>query len=145
MKPSTRAVAYHEAGHAVIALLHGLAISAATIVPAGSTAGCVRQVQRFGSVDSTDLMVMLLAGAAAERKLTGKPATLDADDRDSARTLASVIVKAEPDSAAVEKHLAMYDVLADAGISQHWDWITRVASALQRKQTLDGHAIAGLM
>jgi hypothetical protein len=141
----TRTVAYHEAGHAVVGLLNGLAVERASIVPSASTGGHMLQATKVGDATSTAMLLMWLGAGAAERRLTGKPATLDVEDRRRARILASVITKSAPDSPAVEQHLKAYDTIADAVVLANWRWIERTAHALMRKQTISGGTIAGFM
>ena len=137
--------AYHEAGHAVVAISRGIPVLRCTIVPTRNTGGHVLPNVPTGSIDMHDLLVMWLAGGAAERRLTGKSATLNANDLAYAYLIASVMVRAEPGTKATADHLARYELLADVDVASHWNWIGRVAKRLLVKRTLCGGDVADLM
>lgn len=138
-------VAIHEAAHGVIALARNIPITVVTITPTGDSAGHALPAVTLGSIEVVDWLVYLAAGGAAERRMTGKAATLDAHDRWVASLYGAAKTNADPDSAAVAAYLDRFAALADADVIANWKWIERTATALDRRRTLDGGAIADLM
>jgi cell division protease FtsH len=80
-----RRVAYHEAGHGLVAAeLGGTVPHKLTIVPRGQDVGAMWQVDEERVIHSRpamiDLMATLLAGRAAEEMVLGEPGSGAADD-----------------------------------------------------------------
>ena len=135
------ALAYHEAGHATIAIVRGIPIEHVTIAP---TAHC-RMVAPMGAHEASDFLVALMAGPAAECQFTGRRAPLAGEDFEQALAVASVLAHAALDAPATAACLERYRVLADATVIKYWPLIARVAEALARRTTLGGKDIQALM
>ena len=95
-----RTVAYHEAGHAVLAsvLPNSDPVHKVTILPAGIALGSTqqvpvteRQLRRRGELD--DILAVRLGGRAAEELVFGEVTTGAADDLTSATQLARSMVR----------------------------------------------------
>jgi cell division protease FtsH len=95
-----RTVAYHEAGHAVLAsvLPNSDPVHKVTILPAGIALGATqqvpvaeRQLRRRGELD--DILAVRLGGRAAEELVFGEVTTGAADDLTSATALARSMVR----------------------------------------------------
>jgi hypothetical protein len=99
----------HEAGHALALLKRGIPVRSCSIRRAGSTGGHVIPQIPMRDLSEHDLLFMLAAGAAAERRLTGRAAQFDADDREQMKTLAAVMKRATPESEQTATTLALYD------------------------------------
>ncbi len=139
------AIAFHEAAHGVAAILAGVAVKHVTIRPTGTSGGHMKPTLAVGACEPEALLLAWLCGGAAERKLTGKAAVLDATDLEEARLLAAILTEADPDAQVTIDRRERYNVLADARVELNWEWIGRVATALMRKQTLGGGEIADVM
>jgi len=137
-------IAHHEAAHACLAILRGVPVRRCSIVPTRTTRGHMLPAIPTGAIEISDLIVMWLAGDAAERRVAGT-AALSENDIAHASMLVAALAGAELDSPAVTASLARFQLLADAQVALHWSWIERVASALLRKGTLDGGDVADLM
>lgn len=139
-----QAIAHHEAAHGCFALLAGWPVRAVSIVPAKDSAGHCLPETKPGEREDVDWVPYLLAGGAAERQLTGRPATLDSSDLEVARTLLSVMRHHRPDAEPVEAALKAWAFVADFRVRQHWPWIERVARELRRARVLTGAQVAAL-
>jgi len=135
--------AYHEAGHAVIALSQGRIVQEVSIIPGpqrlghcGVGKGTARKLK--DSLE-TDLLI-LLAGLAAEARLAGRyhlPGA--AQDLRMAERLALMRAPNERQAQRLlERTLAKVEhLLAEAGI---WNAVTALAEELLRSQRLSGRA-----
>lgn len=133
-------VAIHEAGHAIVAIERHIAVQWATIVPTDSMLGHV-QHSHLGNEDDADVALLILAGAAAEEKATGRPHEWCAREFALARTLVRCELRdikrrgslcLHSDEERVQWHYAK----AAALVAEHWTWITRTAKALIIYRTL---------
>jgi cell division protease FtsH len=95
-----RVVAYHEAGHAVLAarLPHADPVHKVTILPAGVALGATEQVpeierQIHTRAELDDALAVRLGGRAAEELVFGEMSTGGADDLVSASALARRMVQ----------------------------------------------------
>jgi ATP-dependent Zn protease len=91
------ATAYHEAGHAVAALVYGLAVRAATIIPAPGVTRSVGHANpsRGIQLDFDDSprarrraetsIIVCLAGPAAQRRYSARSSYYGASDHATAR------------------------------------------------------------
>jgi len=96
-----RAVAYHEAGHAVIYTQVGSPIEMVTIVPTANYLGQVKLVQTQSSPDEFTRLMCLLAGPAAEAVCGGSfdPSGAGHDLAQMIQVVASRFVEEETRSA----------------------------------------------
>ncbi|MGC4013905.1 MAG: hypothetical protein QM755_05225 [Luteolibacter sp.] len=138
-----RLTAYHEAGHAVIALSQGRMIQEVSIVP---------RLQRLGHCEvkkgtakklkdalETDLMI-LLAGLAAEARLTGRyHLSGAAQDLEMARRLAEMRApNPRQGERLLERTLSKVEhLLADAAT---WNAVLAVAEELCKSRKISGRA-----
>ncbi len=140
------ATAYHEAGHAVIALALGRAVQRVSILPGHAWLGrCEFQKGRVRpSEDWLEREILIsLAGAAAEARLTG---VYDWDgavaDRRNVRRLA-VQRASERQAERLERRLLskVEHLLDQAG---HWRAVGLIAEELLRCETISGRAVQHL-
>lgn len=137
------ATAYHEAGHAVIALALGRAIQRVTIVPNQSYLGAC-QIQKGRVKPSHDWLedeiLILFAGMVAEARITGTYCPQGAaQDLRGVRRLASMRADGERQVARLERRLldkAEYLVQDEV----HWTAIELVAGELLKHETISGRA-----
>jgi cell division protease FtsH len=94
------AVAVHEAGHALVAMLseHADPVAKVTILPRGAVLGVTEQLPEFErhlypQSYLTDSLTVRLGGRAAEIVVLGEPSTGAADDLASATDLATRMVR----------------------------------------------------
>jgi hypothetical protein len=139
----TAVVAYHEAAHAIALVTRNIAIERCSIRPTRGSDGHVRPAVPIGRIEYCDLLLFLVAGAAAERRRTGAAAKFDVDDRQQAAIVAALRLNSEPDP-AVRDHLRKYDLIADVLVLQHCQWIERCAAQLTRWGTLDDWDVRNL-
>lgn len=147
-----KATAFHEAGHAVMALILGRAISKVTVAPGQSHLG----VQRLGACHLQkgkakssqnfleDEVMILLAGMVAESQITGQYCQQGAaqDLRYVRRMLASRN-EGEKQIERLERRLLnkTEHYLLDR---QAWDAVERIAAELINNQTISGRAVKHL-
>ncbi len=135
--------AYHEAGHAVVAIKVGVPVSRVRI---GDAAGglCEIPAHRARSKVHADLagMVVDLAGGIAEQLLTGVPSSGSGMDRQHAATKAAAL--ASSGLQADELHRRALGV-AGLKVLTSLPEIERVAAALVEHGTLTGKAVWRLM
>ena len=145
----TLATAYHEAGHAVIALSFGCAIEKVTIVPGRSWIGQYRlgfcELQKSGSANRKngldDEIVILFAGMVAESHFTGRYCEAGAaEDLNSIRQLICCRVGSEKQHQRLQRRLFSLTehLLNDEGTALA---IELVAKELMQKQTISGRAV----
>ena len=147
--PRLVATAFHEAGHAVIALALGRPIQRVTIVPGKTHAGLESlgqcQVQRGRFRPSKDALedevLILLAGMAAEAQVTGEYCTAGAtqDLRAVRRCVQSRAGGGERQAARLERRLLdkTEHLLSDAAVWQAVQWI---AAELLQHETISGRS-----
>jgi ATP-dependent Zn protease len=141
-----RATAYHEAGHAVVALLWEHP-TMATIVPSGDALGSTRH-RSWGARFRPDLamtpgraarlqarITTLLAGDIAERRATGSRSDGGAFDRQAAVDLAAYLNGSDRQ---IELYLAWRAECARQAVETYWPQIDRLAEALLDHKTLRG-------
>jgi len=138
-----RLTAYHEAGHAVIALAEGRTIQEVSIVPGPRRLGHCQVNKGTGRKlkDSleTDLLI-LLAGLAAEARLTGRYRLAGAaQDLEMAQRLALMRAPNERQGQRLlERTLAKVEhMLEDAAT---WRAVEAVAAELLAAQKISGRA-----
>ena len=113
--------AYHEAGHCIAGLHRGFWIRSLTLSPGDPhKAGCCELPasweEDYLTADPIGFLVYTFAGGAAEKRLTGQTSARDAQDRETASAIASIIVHdgADAQDPRVQATLRTCAVLADA-------------------------------
>ena len=144
-----RAVAVHEAGHALFCRLVGVPVEAVTIEWSGTSHGALVYV---GTPPPDSLLLILLAGEAAtaladrlgwleraDQVTVGQeeePGVRVTSDAENIRTALEQLYPDDRD--AQERALLTARVRVDAAVERHWDEIVLVASALLETATLSG-------
>ena len=168
-------VAYHEAGHALLGALNNMDIGKVTILPRGGAGGFTQFVPSGDVIDSgmvskkylISQLKVALGGRAAEQVLYGVDNVTTGAVGDLARVTEiayqmigsygfsemglmqvgeqnSEDTKAYADHSARELVAELYeDVLAT--VSKYRDPLDKIASALVRKDTLDGADVAAIV
>lgn len=138
-----RLTAYHEAGHAVIALAEGRTLQEVSIVPGAKRLGHCQvnkgTARKLKDSLETDLLI-LLAGLAAEARLTGRYRLAGAaQDLHMAQQLASLRAPNERQGQRLlERTLAKVEhLLADEAT---WRAVESVANELLASQKISGRA-----
>jgi hypothetical protein len=107
---STTAIAYHEAGHCVMAIRRGVPVARVTIEPTGPYC---RTSAAMGDLEANDVLMVLCAGAAAEAKYLGRAVALEGEDLDQALAVAGLL---EADLAAIDaEHAALMAAVRRGG------------------------------
>jgi len=119
-------VAYHEAGHAVVAYRYNHYVGTVTIRPNEATLG--RAVTEIGTPDKEQIVV-LYAGFAAQRQFAPSADKLWAASDDD---IASELLKFLP----AEKE-SVLRAEADRMVIENWKHLEAVAAALLEYETLD--------
>jgi ATP-dependent Zn protease len=156
--PRKTAVAYHEAGHAVIGRVLGLSGEGATIVPNSyertlgvarvSASGAIEKWEKRGKFRSLDSVYVAdvmtkMAGAETEAVLLGRVAVGDSDDRlQIGMIMEEMRVPADGDWDRYEARLRS---MTRCLVRRHGARIERVAKALLAKHTLSAAQIDRLM
>jgi hypothetical protein len=146
--PRLLATAYHEAGHAVVALALGRAIQRVTVVPGKTHAGveslgqCHIQKGRFRPSKDwlEDEILILFAGMAAEAQITGQYSTGGAlQDLRAVRRFVESRASGERQVARLERRLLdkTEHLLSDAG---NWQAVEAIVAELLVHQTISGRA-----
>jgi hypothetical protein len=137
------ATAYHEAGHAVIALSLGRAVQRVTVIPNQRYLGaCHLQKSRFKPSKDwlEDEILILLAGMVAESRVTGNLCSIGAtQDLRGVRRLALMRAGGDRQVERLERRLldkTEYLVNDDG----HWLAIEAIAKELLIHQTISGRA-----
>ena len=154
-----RRTAYHEAGHAVAAILLEVKIKRVSIVPDpdGLTLGSVHH-PRFGSNMHPDIdvglkardtmekqIIICFAGALTEKRIKGRGNWIGA--RHHHQVAAALSTYINSDNSTLEKHLAWLWARTESMQRQphFWAAVEAVAAALLERKELSGdeaHAIA---
>lgn len=139
-------LAHHEAAHAVVSLLVGWPLQRVSIVPnqVPDSLGHSLPAVRIDDRESSDWLLVTLAGPAAERELTGRPAVGDSADLEVARALLAVTLNVPGDAPLVAQRLKEWGFVANLRVREHWLWIQRTARQLRRRRTLTGADVAAL-
>lgn len=148
-----RATAYHEASHAVLAVLFGRAIQKVSILPSKTAIGASIagkcQLQAKHSKGSDDWIeeeaMILLAGMIGESKITGKYCMASANqDLKGLRRLASMRADGEKAIAKLERRWLdkAEHYLSDPTL---WLAVELVAKELEAKDTVRARTIAHYM
>jgi hypothetical protein len=163
-----REIAYHEAGHVVVAHYVGLPMRRVTIVPSGDWQGSATYhrspLKRFNlDLDindrayrraERDTLVTLAGGVAQKRYAPGSVGGDDGADEDGLRSgcagdwgyAADLAFTLHRDSQRrAQLHLDYLEKVTACYVDEHWDEIERVAAALLEKGTLDQWQIVAAM
>lgn len=143
-----KATAYHEAGHAVMAMVLGRAIQKVTIVPGQTHLGAQRlgacHLQKGKSRGSGDYLedevMILLAGMVAESQITGQYCHQGAaQDLRYVRRMLLTRNDGQRQILRLEKRLLSKTEhhLLDA---DHWRAVQSIAAELLKSQTISGRA-----
>ncbi len=141
--PKLRATAYHEAGHAVMALALGRAIQKVTIAPNQNYLGaCQIQKGRFKPTKDwlEDEMLILFAGMVAEAQVTGRYCPNGAaQDLRGIRRYALMRAGGDRQVERLERRLLdkTEHLLSDAATWKAVEWI---AAELLAKENISGRA-----
>ena len=130
---SRKAVAYHEAGHAVISMKLGYKCLDVTIIPDGDRLGhvcCEDPLAGRHDDKIKHALKVLIAASLAESKHIGSPTWGDADDRMKARNLALLATNRDTESAAA----LVNEMIGEACqlVEQHWLGIGKGRAASRR-------------
>ena len=128
---SLEAIAYHEAGHAVISMKLGYRCLYVTIIPDGDRLGhvCCEDPLVGGHDDKIKhALTVLIAASLAERKHIGSRTWGDADDRVKATNLA--LLATDRDSEHAEALINEMIGEARRLVEQHWPDIEALAERL---------------
>lgn len=142
-------LAYHEAGHAVVAINLGVRVFHATLQPKLKPA-CDGHVlhQAADTIELDKLLLLALAGPAAEScsplPCHDEVAQRATDDVALARRIVATLERAESGSEAVAASLARWQSRAVVAVRDEWQWISRIAIALTQYRRLSGDEIAAL-
>jgi hypothetical protein len=146
--PDLTATAFHESGHAVAAVRHGLPLESVDVVYTPDRFGAADYKHEHAPLEVRALC--LLAAGAAERRYTGSRRAHDAGDVHALRVLfqGSALDPdrpyAERPSGADAERQRIVDAWygkAEAFVEREWMWIERVAQALQRRERLTGDEV----
>jgi len=145
-----RAVAVHEAGHAIACLLLDVPVESITIAWSGTSHGALVYA---GSPPPETLLFILLAGdvAAVRADETGwleeahgdsspaPPESADVKVTSDAEKIEVLLEALHPgDTSAQDRLLGASRERVSLAVEQHWAAITRVAAALLQKTSLNG-------
>ncbi len=140
--PKLVATAYHEAGHAVIALTLGRAVERVTIVPnQGYLGACHMQKTRVKPTKDwlEDEILILLAGMVAESRVTGQYSAGASQDLRGVRRLALMRADGQKQVERLERRLLdKTEYLVNDDV--HWTAIQTIARELLLHQTISGRA-----
>ena len=149
--------AYHEAGHAVAAVLLGIGVSSITIVPdvREMSSGMTEYRDTLDTTDTDRVdryAVAFLAGPVAEARFTPEPIDWEAKDDyiDAVGCVAGItdrmtLVWGDPtdlreaiERAGAEERMRGLVELAEGLVEKHWTQVETVAHALLEANTLEG-------
>lgn len=143
--------AWHEAGHAVVAVQHGFALKSVVVHPRRKPDGeaGLTELVMFSNADAVRLLTYLMAGPAAEKRFSGRSACGDSRDREQAIEVARVIhdMKKPADHPDVVATVARAELIARALMLDDLTWaaVQAVAKALEQKRRLSGRDVLCLV
>ena len=142
------ATAFHEAGHGVIATTCHIPVRRIFVLPSPACRGHILTGVPFGKIDCEALILMTLAGPAAECEYFPLLRRWDAARGDACDLRhARLVLRAMHFPASAEviaSHLQRWRKRADNAVRQEWAWIHRVAIELAQWGQLSGHEIQRL-
>ena len=134
MGDDRKAVAYHEAGHAVVALALGYRCYSVAIEDAGR-AVCDEPAEHA--------LALMIASFIAEAKCMGE-ADIWRDEADRVRAADLALWIARGDMNTASSLLSTVTAQAKARIEEHWAEIETIANALVEKRKLSGEEVLTL-
>jgi len=140
------ATAYHEAGHAVAAIVRGVRVKHATIAPGENSAGHIRLLGRvpkqIGAMHNRGMIA--LAGEAAQRRFSPRSVRQHhgGSDRDAVRRFA---LDASGSAEVAQCLVDLWQAQANDLVQARWAVIQRVAAALLEKQMVGGAELQRLV
>ena len=141
MVTTKEAVAFHEAGHAIVAAATGCAVRSATIVPDSDYSG---QVLHQEHVRVDFVVATIISGPLAEGKRTGRIAGIfsphGAHDLRRLQAYVDSLYQREVDLRETAEYLDGY-ALARRICDEHWPAIESLAYELLNRQTVSGKRI----
>ena len=145
---SDEATAYHEAGHAIVALVLGRPIERVTIQGNALRLGQVQMSNRRGTPIKDEVEVqalILLAGVVSEARRTGVYNWRGAQqDMQGVRRLARFRASSEKQEERLQQRwLDKAEYLLDD--EPTWQAVTEVARVLLEKKSLSGRAVAQIL
>jgi hypothetical protein len=141
--PGRKALAYHEAGHAVVGYVLGLEIEQVTINPSESSLGQCRYRGWDDDDAGADLdtqLLFILAGAVAEEIAMGAMSR-SADER---RALGLALMREGSEDEAARR-AANVRWLTTRFLARHWPVVKALAIALRKHRDLDGPQATGII
>lgn len=141
--PGRKALAYHEAGHAVVGYAIGFRIERVSIVPNERSLGhCLYQDwdEEEAARNPNTALMLALAGAVTEEIAMGAPSRA-ADER-RARILA--LSQGDSEEQAAERVAEARQHLVRI-IEPHWPVVKALAAALRKQRELDGPTAVAVM
>lgn len=149
--------AYHEAGHAVIALSLGFGVRKATIIEAEDSYGQVKQyvttIERRIEYDHSPIVVdrieklihILYAGGIAERKFAPRCKWRPGARGDHDKVADLFVYICGPDDKAQLYYSKLLWSRTELAVDFHWREIEAVARALLAEMTLTGKQVRAIM
>jgi hypothetical protein len=146
---TTRATAYHEAGHSVAAAQFNFPLRRVVVhqrrTPEGEAGACeLVNIADAIDADAFRAVVYTMAGASAEKRFTGRSDAGDLRDREQAAAIARIIHEHKPaDHPDIAGTVARAEVIARALMLSPATWraVEAVAGELERKRSLTGRDI----
>jgi len=135
MRDDRNAAAYHEAGHAVVALALGYRCYSVAIED-GGRAVCDEPAEHA--------LALLIASFIAEAKCTGE-ADIWRDEEDRVRAADLALWIARGDMNTASSLLSTVTEQTRARVEEHWAEIETIANALVEKRKLSGEEILTLI
>jgi ATP-dependent Zn protease len=151
-----RRVAYHEAGHAVAAVVMKIPLKRVTIVPEGDSSGTatlqepstrVRKQLNYGlsegpcAKDTIERrVVFVLAGDAAEKKLL-RSCTDQVNNESDLRTAEELVQQICHSDEEYHAYFSLLLTRTLVLVDRNWSPIENVASALLERSTLSGRVV----
>jgi len=142
-------IAYHEAGHTVVARSLGIEVEGVSIVEDEDSHGRSLSPLRegfdyYGDEDADehleDHLLVCLAGAVAEEKLTGKRPELEGNDRQGA---GDILIRIAPGTNGAKMEESI-DRARDI-LSENWSNVTTLAEALLEHGKLSAGQVRTLL
>ena len=134
--------AVHEAGHACIGIAGGLLVSRCELGldlhrDGGPSMGRVLLDPPPGAGSFYSMVIALMSGAEAERRMFGyAEAGTDRGDVAIARGAFGRIFQIDAADPEIDEWLEVARIDARSEVETHWEWITRVATALRRSRSI---------
>ena len=141
---------YHEAAHAVVALILGVPVDYVTITPSPEHDHCAVCIHTIPFQAWTIEQALLVTSAGPASCLMSDSCDVVAAaqanrfDRARVRHLFAAELFAHPASEVVSTTMAEWQTRADALVTREWEWIERVARHLEAQRRLSGTEVETL-